>query len=236
MNIKQTLFALAIGSMGITCTTSTLAANTFSFVGAGLSPGEYIAPTGSWYSILAADTDTDYIPDANLYTPIRAAGSTGAPGPNGTLNFDVVNTITVGPGGTVGSGGGAHNSGNMIDRDASLFAAWGAHSTTGALEIAWDGLSNTATVDMRDWRWNWNGGTYDMGAGDPALLNNQDGIWGNGDDTLDYTTIMTGSFAGVEYGLHLVGSASLTPVPEASTYGMMLAGLGLVGFAVRRRK
>lgn len=26
------------------------------------------------------------------------------------------------------------------------------------------------------------------------------------------------------------------PVPEASTYGMMLAGLGLVGFAVRRRK
>lgn len=26
------------------------------------------------------------------------------------------------------------------------------------------------------------------------------------------------------------------PVPEASTYGMMLAGLGMVGFAVRRRK
>lgn len=26
------------------------------------------------------------------------------------------------------------------------------------------------------------------------------------------------------------------PIPEASTYGMMLAGLGLVGFAVRRRK
>lgn len=26
------------------------------------------------------------------------------------------------------------------------------------------------------------------------------------------------------------------PVPEASTYGMMLAGLGLVGFAARRRK
>lgn len=28
----------------------------------------------------------------------------------------------------------------------------------------------------------------------------------------------------------------IAPVPEASTYGMMLAGLGLVGFAVRRRK
>lgn len=35
------------------------------------------------------------------------------------------------------------------------------------------------------------------------------------------------------------GNVALTtaaPVPEASTYGMMLAGLGLVGFAVRRRK
>ncbi len=29
---------------------------------------------------------------------------------------------------------------------------------------------------------------------------------------------------------------NMTTVPEASTYGMMLAGLGLVGFAVRRRK
>ncbi|MDP3217955.1 MAG: FxDxF family PEP-CTERM protein, partial [Deltaproteobacteria bacterium] len=26
-----------------------------------------------------------------------------------------------------------------------------------------------------------------------------------------------------------------TPVPEAETYAMMLAGLGLIGFAVRRR-
>ena len=31
-------------------------------------------------------------------------------------------------------------------------------------------------------------------------------------------------------------SVSVTPVPEAKTYAMMLAGLGLVGFAARRRK
>jgi hypothetical protein len=30
-------------------------------------------------------------------------------------------------------------------------------------------------------------------------------------------------------------SGTITAVPEASTYGMMLAGLGLVGFAARRR-
>lgn len=33
-----------------------------------------------------------------------------------------------------------------------------------------------------------------------------------------------------------VSSVTVTPVPEAETYAMMLAGLGLVGFAVRRRR
>lgn len=34
----------------------------------------------------------------------------------------------------------------------------------------------------------------------------------------------------------LEGMMSTAPIPEASTYGMMLAGLGLVGMAVRRRR
>jgi hypothetical protein len=55
--------------------------------------------------------------------------------------------------------------------------------------------------------------------------------------TIDYTaTVPAGDasgFGGVQYALHMEGVAA---VPEASTYGMMLAGLGLVGFAVRRRK
>lgn len=38
------------------------------------------------------------------------------------------------------------------------------------------------------------------------------------------------------YDGNISGLAVQAPVPEASTYGMMLAGLGLVGFAVRRRK
>ncbi len=44
-------------------------------------------------------------------------------------------------------------------------------------------------------------------------------------------------FTGNRADWHLEGIAtSVAAVPEASTYGMMLAGLGLVGFAVRRRK
>jgi hypothetical protein len=228
MNFKQTLFALAIGGMSLTGVMNAHAANTFSFVGGGDDSSRTSAPTGSFISFSPIVPEEDDLP---LYVSIRAADSTGIPGPNGILNFDIENTITV------GAGGSAHNSGNMIDRDAGLFLVWAAHSTTGALEITWDGVSNTAAVNMSDWRWNYNGGTINVGTGSPALLSNQDGIWGNGDDTLDYSVMMDPGFnPNTNYNLHLVGSASLTPVPEASTYGMMLAGLGLVGFAVRRRK
>jgi hypothetical protein len=43
-------------------------------------------------------------------------------------------------------------------------------------------------------------------------------------------------FGGVKYALHLTGTIAAAPVPEASTYGMMMAGLGLVGFMASRRR
>jgi hypothetical protein len=233
MNFTKTMFALAIGSVGIMGSVSAHAvANTFEFIGGGASvSGGLAAPTGSWFSMLAMDTDSDGIPDSNLYTAMRAAGTTGTPGPNGMLNMDVAEPITIGAGGT------NHNTGNSIDRDWSFFSAWGAHFTNQALEVTWDGVSNLASVNMAGWTVAWNGGAIDMGAGGPAVINlGGDGL-GGGNDTLDYNAIVpSGGFAGVAYGLHMVGNATLAPVPEASTYGMMLAGLGLVGFAVRRRK
>jgi hypothetical protein len=43
-------------------------------------------------------------------------------------------------------------------------------------------------------------------------------------------------FAGWLLVGHLEGVATLAPVPEADTYAMMLAGLGLVGFMAHRRR
>ena len=68
---------------------------------------------------------------------------------------------------------------------------------------------------------------------------NWDGVYGHA-YTLDYTTTVPAgdpSGLGGEYGrfaFHLTGTVTAA-VPEASTYAMMLAGLGLVGAAVRRR-
>jgi hypothetical protein len=51
------------------------------------------------------------------------------------------------------------------------------------------------------------------------------------------TGMIDGPFPGFSANFSFIApNAPTAPIPEASTYGMMLAGLGLVGFAVRRRK
>lgn len=72
LNSALTL-AIGFASMG-----TAQAANVFNFVGGGVPVNSGTsAPTGSWFSMLAQDTNSDGIPDTNFYTAIRAAGGTG---------------------------------------------------------------------------------------------------------------------------------------------------------------
>lgn len=108
---------------------------------------------------------------------------------------------------------------------------------------------DTASLDMSNWKVDWNGipdipmGTGAWSVGYTSGVGNLTCTAGSGCAvgsayTLKYTaTVPVGDisgFGGVKYYLELHGTVGA--VPEASTYGMMLAGLGLVGFAVRRRK
>jgi hypothetical protein len=107
----------------------------------------------------------------------------------------------------------------------------------------------TSGLDMSGWTATWNGTVIGLGAGawqvnasngmptsgytNGTGIFNWSGVYGDS-YTLDYTaTVQSGGFAGIKYALHLEG---VTAVPEASTYGMMLAGLGLVGVAAARRR
>lgn len=108
---------------------------------------------------------------------------------------------------------------------------------------------DTAQINMSGWKVNWNGnmdipmGTGAWSTGYTSGVGNLTCTAGSGCAagsayTLKYTATVpstsTSGFANVKYYLELHGTVAA--VPEASTYGMMLAGLGLVGFAVRRRK
>jgi hypothetical protein len=50
----------------------------------------------------------------------------------------------------------------------------------------------------------------------------------------DYYLLVTGSSMSNSAG-KFYGSVTVSPVPEPATYGMLLAGLGLIGFMGRRR-
>ena len=63
-------------------------------------------------------------------------------------------------------------------------------------------------------------------------------IWTISADTLatgSYYLQVSGTLASTGTGA-FGGAAALNPVPEPETYGMMLAGLGVVGLLARRRR
>jgi hypothetical protein len=227
MNFTKTIFALAIGSVGImgamSASAAAVASGTTLSIATGTvtSSGAATAGTTSWFAM-------DNNGDSKIQLGEKVALFQGATG------------IVIGAPQT-----------NLGD----IFAAWSFFGNTGYNYTPVTGITGStglAGLDMSGWLVNWNAGDINMGAGGAwtpsnaiaagmttsTFTNSMANLTWSGVNnttyTLDYTaTVPTGGFAGVKYSLHLTGVAA---VPEASTYGMMLAGLGLVGFAVRRRK
>lgn len=158
------------------------------------------------------------------------------------------NTISIGSAADTGGAGldqGAIFFGNSFGFLAPMVGtqagtAYGpATINLGGLADGFANMGDTFSIHMNVAEAQW-GGTYFPLANVTFSGTITDGIGGY---SLTSYHLITGAedpgsagFAGWTAQWNYKGTISdIAPVPEASTYGMMLAGLGLVGFAVRRR-
>lgn len=173
--------------------------------------------TGGSFSMNGGPSDSFIA--ANIDSSLNIVGSygsvnTGAPA-TGLFNFGFFGPVSVftGPGLTAPYG------------DASAAPGGAVPSGTGE-------LGGALNMDMSAWTAFWNNNYFNQGN-----ANVVGSIDNAGNFTMSWlSTISGGPFDGSTGGWTVNGTLALAPIPEASTYGMMLAGLGLVGFAVRRRK
>ena len=242
MNFKKTMFALAIGSVGIMgamsahavviANGSTLTINNFALQSDG-----YVAATGgSWFGM-----------EGNKKAGIQATERVGLEQLSATSGI-VIGAVTTAAAGSYHPGAPTGLESNTIMKSWEFFTNTGTNFNSIAITgQTGNGTTAGAGLDFSGWRVAWNtaaSNNINMGGGAwNGNLNglasfSWNGVYGSA-YTLDYSaTVPLGDasgFGGVPYLLHLEGVV-LAPVPEASTYGMMLAGLGLVGAMVARRR
>jgi hypothetical protein len=126
----------------------------------------------------------------------------------------------------------------------TLYGIAGSYETIGTGISILSASGDTATVDMSGWKADWNGiitplGTGAWSTGFTNGVGNLTCTVGSGCAagsayTLKYTATVPDFWSPTPYYLELHGTVGA--VPEASTFAMMLAGLGVVAVAARRRK
>ena len=245
MNFTKTMFALAIGSVGIVGAMSAHAVavnngDTLT-INSGVTGGPYNfvqATGGSWFGM-------DNSGDGTIAPGERVKLEAGA-------NGIVIGAVTSIPANQpLPLSTDSYHNGNPNGTEAlgPIVKSWAFFNSTGTNfnTVAITG-STEAGLNFSGWNVAWNevdainmgNGAWGTGFSNGVAKFSWSGVYGTA-YSIDYAgTVPLGdpsNFGGVKYYAHFEGVVNAAaPVPEASTYGMMLAGLGLVGFAVRRRK
>ncbi|MDP3420705.1 MAG: PEP-CTERM sorting domain-containing protein [Thiobacillus sp.] len=175
----------------------------------------------------------DWIPSSGVYTPAPAffvsAGSTdnamvmGTAQGNGKFtlgtswggNSVLLNTLHGAPTGTIEQGVMTLDLSGLLAEFPVIDLTFKVAPDTGTLFTSVWAIDATHYYYTADWT--------QFIDGDGDVYQTSSGIWAMG-------------WEGSTVVMHLEGIATLAPVPEADTYAMMLAGLGLVGFMAHRRR
>lgn len=223
MNFKKSLLAVAIAGASVASINAhaveTVMAVDYASFGMGFFTGGGYLPQGSYLFGTGADDITDQYNPAGWNTSAAQPSGVAAPGSIVSFTFgtganDQVNTFTAPASGQAAVAGGG---------PAPVF--------TGTL------TNGATTMDMSSFFANWNGTEFNQGnaAANLTLSNcSGTGLTAACDYSMSWmSAIVGGPFSG-QTGSWVLGG-TIAAVPEASTYGMMAAGLGLVAFAARRR-
>lgn len=216
MNFKKTLLAVALASTSVSAfavpTVMSITGGTFKMGAFTPVPINYSVGTGAsditdQYSTIGWDVNT---PQAN-----------GVPAPGAIASFQFGTNL----------GSQVNTFIAAIDPQAVDAGGHPMPVFNGSLSV--DG---TSTIDLSGFYANWNATDFNQGASSVTVTTT-----GCNGTSCNYSMawsslIVGGPFNGNTGKWTAVGTVSAAAaVPEASTYGMMVAGLGLVGFAARRR-
>lgn len=220
MNLKKTLLAVALTGASLSAyAVPTVMQVTGGQFGMGFFTGFGYLPI-TLFGSGAADITDQYNPAGWNVSAAQPSG-VAAPGSIASFTFgtgpnDQVNTFTNAVSG-------------QIDPVTGNPVAGG-----GPVPVYTGTMTNgTTTLNMSSFFANWNGTVFNQGNSAAALT-----LSGCAGSSCNYSMswlapISGGPFNGQTGSWVLTGT--IAAVPEASTYGMMAAGLGLVAFATRRR-
>ena len=151
--------------------------------------------------------------------------------------------VTLGlPGGNIVSGYGSQSNLFLFNGSpVSVYTGDGTTTPFGGTAVSGgpvpsgtiDSATNSISLNLSAWTANYQ--TQNFNQGSSAAT----GTWnpGTGAFTASWSSLIQGGiYNGVTGYWTVTGTAMAAPVPEASTYGMMVVGLGLVGAAVMRRR
>jgi len=175
-----------------------------------------VTPAAVPFSFVNAGFGDAAVPQLDLTAGYLGTAAENAPWPAGIVGFtffgNPVTTYTA-----LSNHGSANNAAGTIG---------GGPVPTAMVDVG----AGTIQADMSALIVNWNGNEFNQGA--PVAV----GTFTAGTNTYAMSwssLIVGGSFNGFTGTWNFVGHA--TPVPEASTFGMMGVGLGLVGLVARRQ-
>jgi hypothetical protein len=217
MNFKKTLLAAALAGASMASVSAhaidTVMTVTSGSFGMGFFTGGGFIPVTNFGTGAADITDAYNAPGWNVGVAQQTApANLAAAGSIGSFQFGAaqVNTFTAAASTQAGVAGGG---------SAPVF--------TGTL------TNGATTIDLSSFFANWNGTDFNQGNSAAAITLSNCGAAGC-DYTASWQSLIVGGPFNGNTGSWVLGG-TIAAVPEASTYGMMIAGLGLVGFVARRR-